>query len=112
MASADSQDNGSRATSTTRAGEEQWGTENSSELYGLNRWGDPYFSINMQGNISVEPRGERGGSIDLVDLVNGLQDRNLDLPLLIRFDDILEDRLERLHVAFERAITQIGRAHV
>ena len=106
MASADSQGNGSRATSTTRTGEEQWGTENSSELYGLNRWGDPYFSINMRGHISVEPRGERGGSIDLVDLVNGLQDRNLDLPLIIRFNDILEDRLECLHAAFERAITR------
>ena len=106
MASADSQGNGSMATSTTRTGEEQWGTENSSELYGLNRWGDPYFSINMQGHISVEPRGERGGSIDLVDLVNGLQDRNLDLPLIIRFNDILEDRLECLHAAFERAITR------
>ena len=108
MASADSKDNGSRAASTTSTSAEKWGPENSSELYGLNRWGDPYFSINMRGHISVEPRGERGGSIDLVDLVNGLQDRNLDLPLLIRFDDILEDRLERLHVAFERAITPYG----
>ena len=40
----------------------------------------------------------------------GLQDRNLGLPLLIRFDDILEDRLERLHGAFERAITRYGYA--
>ena len=106
MASDYSKDKGSRAASTIRTSEEQWGIENSSELYGLNQWGDPYFSINMRGHVSVEPRGERGGSIDLIDLVNGLQDRNLDLPLLIRFDDILEDRLESLHAAFERAITR------
>ena len=106
MASAGSKHNRRGAASTAKTGEEQWGTENSSELYGLNRWGVPYFSINTLGHISVEPRGERGGSIDLVELVNGLQDRHLDLPLLIRFDDILEDRLESLHAAFERAITR------
>ena len=106
MASAGSKHNRRGAASTAKTGEEQWGTENSAELYGLNRWGVPYFSINRLGHISVEPRGERGGSIDLVELVNGLQDRHLDLPLLIRFDDILEDRLESLHAAFERAITR------
>ncbi|MEC7738804.1 MAG: biosynthetic arginine decarboxylase, partial [Cyanobacteriota bacterium] len=67
---------------------------------------DPYFSINGRGHISVQPQGDRGGSLDLVDLVSELKSRNLALPLLIRFDDILEDRLERLHAAFERAIAQ------
>ncbi len=83
-----------------------WNIQDSSELYGLERWGDPYFSINLRGHVSVQPRGERGGSLDLVELVKGLQGRNLNLPLLIRFDDILEDRLENLHAAFERAITR------
>ena len=64
------------------------------------------FSINGRGNISVQPQGDRGGSLDLVDLVSELKSRNLALPLLIRFDDILEDRMERLHAAFERAIAQ------
>jgi len=60
--------------------------------------------------VIVQPRGDRGGALDLVELVQGLQGRNLSLPLLIRFDDILEDRLERLHAAFERAIAQYGYA--
>jgi len=85
-----------------------WTVSDSAELYGLERWGDPYFSINPRGHVSVQPRGDRGGSLDLMELVAGLQDRNLGLPLLIRFDDILEDRLERLHAAFERAITRYG----
>jgi arginine decarboxylase len=58
--------------------------------------------------VIVQPRGDRGGSLDLVELVRELQGRDLSLPLLIRFDDILEDRLERLHGAFERAIAQYG----
>lgn len=83
-----------------------WTVSDSSQLYGLERWGDPYFSINPRGHVCVQPRGDRGGSLDLMELVAGLQDRSLGLPLLIRFDDILEDRLERLHGAFERAITR------
>ena len=85
-----------------------WSIADSSALYGLERWGEPYFSVNARGHVIVQPRGDRGGALDLVELVQGLQGRNLSLPLLIRFDDILEDRLERLHAAFERAIAQYG----
>jgi arginine decarboxylase len=85
-----------------------WSVADSAALYGLDRWGEPYFSVNARGHVIVQPRGDRGGSLDLVELVQGLQGRNLGLPLLIRFDDILEDRLERLHAAFERAIAQYG----
>ncbi len=84
--------------------ERSWSVARSAELYGLDRWGDPYFSINARGHVVVQPRGDRGGSLDLVELLKGLEARDLHPPLLIRFDDILEDRLERLHAAFERAI--------
>ena len=87
-----------------------WTAADGAALYGLDRWGDPYFAVNGRGHVCVQPQGERGGSLDLVELVGELQGRNLGLPLLIRFDDILEDRLERLHGAFERAIAQYGYA--
>ncbi|MFL0733792.1 MAG: biosynthetic arginine decarboxylase, partial [Prochlorococcus sp.] len=85
-----------------------WTVADSAALYGLDRWGEPYFSTNARGHVLVQPRGDRGGSLDLVELVQELQSRSLNLPLLIRFDDILEDRLERLHGAFEHAIAQYG----
>ena len=94
----------------TAAAHQNWTVADSAALYGIERWGDPYFAVNARGHVTVQPRGDRGGSLDLVDLVKGLQGRNLSLPLLIRFDDILEDRLERLNAAFERAITQYGYA--
>ena len=59
-----------------------------------------------RGHVCVQPLGDRGGRLDLFELVQDLQGRSLGLPLLIRFDDILEDRLERLHSAFARAIDQ------
>ncbi len=81
-----------------------WTVIDSSNLYGLNRWGDNYFSINQRGNITVSPKGENGSTLDLMELVEELEDRNLKLPLLIRFDDILEDRLKQIHDAFQAAI--------
>ena len=108
MVLADPNRSGHEATSSEAPFTMRWNVQDSAELYSLERWGDPYFSINLRGHVSVQPRGERGGSLDLVELVEGLQGRNLNLPLLIRFDDILEDRLESLHAAFERAITRYG----
>jgi arginine decarboxylase len=92
----------------TLASGDSWSAADGAVLYGLDRWGEPYFGVNARGHVMVQPQGERGGALDLVELVQELQGRGLGLPLLIRFDDILEDRLERLHAAFERAIAQYG----
>jgi arginine decarboxylase len=81
-----------------------WTVADSAALYGVDQWGDPYFSVNEQGHVQVRPQGGQGPVMDLVELVKGLQGRNLSLPLLIRFDNILEDRLKHLHQAFEQAI--------
>ncbi|ASC69377.1 Biosynthetic arginine decarboxylase [Halomicronema hongdechloris C2206] len=83
-----------------------WTIEDSEELYRIQGWGDPYFSINAAGHITVSPQGERGGSLDLYELVQALQQRNLGLPILIRFSDILQDRLERLQACFAKAIAR------
>ena len=97
----------SKATKSSQAIEpEEWSIEQSEELYRINGWGDPYFSINAVGHVTVSPKGLRGGSLDLYDLVNGLKQRNLELPLLIRFSDILEDRIERLNACFAKAIAR------
>lgn len=84
----------------------KWTIEDSEELYRIQGWGDPYFSINAAGHVTVSPKGNRGGSLDLFDLVNALKQRNLGLPLLIRFSDILEDRIERINAAFSKAIAR------
>jgi arginine decarboxylase len=97
------------ATSATQGTSDKgWGVADAAALYGLDRWGEPYFSVNGSGHVMVQPQGPHGGSIDLVELVEGLQSRNLELPLLLRFDDILEDRLKRLNGAFEQAIKHYG----
>jgi arginine decarboxylase len=86
--------------------EGSWSIEDSEKQYRINGWGEPYFAINAAGHITVSPRGDRGGSLDLFDLVNSLKERSLALPLLIRFSDILEDRIERLNASFAKAIAR------
>jgi arginine decarboxylase len=85
-----------------------WSIEKSEELYRINGWGDPYFAINAAGHVIVSPQGDHGGALDLYELVKALKQRNLDLPILIRFSDILEDRMERLTACFAKAITRYG----
>lgn len=86
--------------------EPQWTIEDSEELYRIRGWGEPYFSINAVGRVTVSPKGDRGGSLDLYELVEALRQRNLELPLLIRFSDILADRIERLNACFAKAIAR------
>lgn len=91
---------------THNNGSRQWKIEDSEALYRIEGWGQPYFSINAAGHVTVSPKGDRGGSLDLFELVNALKQRNLGLPLLIRFSDILEDRIERLNACFAKAIAR------
>ena len=88
------------------ATESQWSIEASEDLYRVKGWGDPYFAINETGNITVSPQGDRGGSLDLHKLVEALRARDFQLPLLLRFSDILEDRLERINACFAKAIAR------
>ncbi len=86
----------------------KWTTRDSLELYGVPRWGAEYFHINELGHVVVRPRGETGPSIDLPELVHDLERRELRTPLLIRFSDVLADRVQKLVRSFEQAIREYG----
>jgi arginine decarboxylase len=80
-----------------------WTIEKSAETYAINSWGDRYFSINQQGNVCVKPCADKSIEIDLHEIAMSLQEKNLSLPVLVRFIDILKDRVHRLDHAFEQA---------
>src|ERR671925_1535927 len=85
---------------------EKWTIQDSIELYNIRNWGKGYFSINEKGHISVHPDKRLDHAIDLKELVDQLQTRGIDLPILIRFTDILKHRLREIHDAFKNAITE------
>jgi arginine decarboxylase len=81
-----------------------WSVEESAKLYGIRNWGQGYFSINDAGHVAVHPTQEPARSIDLKKLVDELRERDIQLPCLIRFTDILKHRVVQLYEAFQRAI--------
>ncbi|MDJ1182432.1 biosynthetic arginine decarboxylase [Roseofilum casamattae] len=83
-----------------------WRIEDSEQLYRITEWGHPYFAIDAAGHVIVSPKGDRGGSLDLYELIEALKQRDIDLPFVIRFSDILADRVERLNACFAQAITR------
>jgi arginine decarboxylase len=85
---------------------EQWTTTDASELYEVARWGKGYFSVSNSGHVLVHPTKEPTRSIDLKQLADDLQARGINLPLLIRFRDILKHRLADINDAFQTAIAQ------
>ncbi len=85
---------------------EVWSVSDASELYEVPRWGKGYFSISSAGNVMVHPTKDPSAAIDLKQLADDLQARGINLPLLIRFSDILRHRLSDIHDAFKAAIAQ------
>ena len=83
-----------------------WTITDAKELYDIARWGNGYFSINDQGHVSVHPDKDPTRSIDLKELVDRLQMRGIDLPILIRFAEILKHRLGEIHTAFQNSIQE------
>lgn len=80
-----------------------WTIEQSAQTYAINHWGDGYFSINDQGHVCVKPSSEQDVVLDLYEIAQSLNDKDLSLPVLVRFTDILKDRVKRLSAAFEKA---------
>ncbi len=85
----------------------KWRIEDSIELYNIKGWGQNYFNINEKGNVVVTPSAN-GVKIDLKELIDELQIRDVSLPVLLRFPDILDNRIETISSCFERASKEYG----
>jgi len=71
------------------------------ELYGIENWGNGYFSINDKGNIIVSPSKDPSQSVDVLDLIEEIEkSSDLEFPVLLRFPQILEDRINEITRAF------------
>ncbi len=85
-----------------------WTTKQSAQTYAIEHWGDGYFSINTSGHVCVRPSSEKDIELDLYEIAQSLNEKNLSLPVLVRFTDILKDRVKRLSCAFEKACVNNG----
>lgn len=83
-----------------------WRCDDAADLYGFSGWGDGYYRVNNKGHALVTPRGDGdiAAAIDLHELAEGLAERGLHTPVLVRFTDVLAHRMGKLKAAFDRAI--------
>lgn len=88
-----------------------WDIQSAISLYNIDRWGSGYFAINAQGHIQVQPV-QGGEGIDIMDVIDEARSRGLIFPLLIRFQDLLRNRVERINRAFIEAIREANYQNV
>jgi arginine decarboxylase len=98
------------ALKETLAMSTSWSVDDARLLYAVPYWSDGYVDIDARGGIVMRPRGAQGPSLSLPQIVDQAKAQGLRLPLLVRFPDILADRLRRMQGAFARAIADTGYA--
>ncbi len=97
-----------RMAAATENGPHEWTTEDSTTVYNIDRWGLGYFGINDKGNVTVAPVREQGATIDVMDVLEeARKEEGLRFPMLIRFQDLLRDRVVTLNTAFRTAIEEL-----
>ncbi|MBN8643842.1 MAG: biosynthetic arginine decarboxylase [Planctomycetes bacterium] len=88
----------------------RWNAAESAMLYGVPDWGKGYVGVNDKGHCVVMPTKDHARQIDLYDVVNGLKERGIHTPVLLRFNDLLEHRLREIRRAFDDAMADQGYA--
>jgi arginine decarboxylase len=85
-----------------------WDIQAARALYNIQRWGARYFDINEAGHVVAMPLRENGAVVDLTDVIEEARGRGLKFPVLIRFQDILRDRVEAINQAFAASIAEFN----
>ena len=80
-----------------------WRPADAATAYNIPEWSEGYVAVGQQGHLLVQPRGAGGPAIDLAALTRRLPSEGLELPVLLRFGDILADRIRSLVNAFDEA---------
>jgi len=87
---------------------ERWTPRDSADLYGIRDWGAGYFDINSKGELVVTAFGAEGPAVSLMEIVNGIKERGMNMPVLLRLRNILDTQIRLLHSSFAKAIKQTG----
>jgi len=84
--------------------ENLWRCVDSQNLYAMDKWGDGFYSVNDQGNVSVRPIEGEVLDIDVMAVIDAAREQGASLPVLLRFQDIIASRVRRLNRKFREAI--------
>lgn len=87
---------------------QDWTTESAIALYNIDRWGTGYFTINPRGNVEIQPTQNPAAAVDIMEVIEDAKDRGLTFPLVLRFQDLLRNRVESINMAFQSAINEFN----
>lgn len=88
---------------------QRWTIKDSEELYQIREWGASYFGISEKGDVIVTPLSKNKKiSVSLPEIISGIIDRGYDMPILLRFEDILDSQITRIHENFRSVIREFG----
>jgi arginine decarboxylase len=85
----------------------RWTKEKSEDLYRIKDWGSGYFAISDKGEVLIKPERNNKVSVSLMDIVAGIKDRGHDMPVLIRFENILDAQISYINDSFNKAIKEL-----
>lgn len=85
----------------------KWDKRNSDELYGINSWGQNYFYISDNGELCITPTKLNDKGVSLKKIIKGIEDRGFDMPVLLRFENILDAQITVLNEAFGNAMKNL-----
>jgi len=81
------------------------------QTYGVENWGAGYFEVNRKGHLAVRPAEGDPRSVDVKELIDDLVDgRRLQLPVLLRFPQILTNQLKKVQRSFQDASREFSYA--
>lgn len=92
--------------SAEAAAPKPWTTDEALSHYAIRDWGQGYIGVNEQGHVTVMPEKDPKRQIDLYEVIEGLREREIGTPVLIRFTDLLKHRLKEIREAFDGAIKE------
>lgn len=82
-----------------------WTPAHSAETYGIKDWGADYFSVSEKGEVAITVEGKNGPvQVSLLGLIGEIKERGMDMPVLLRIENLLSQQIARLNDAFNRAI--------
>ncbi len=88
---------------------QRWSVEDSADLYGIRAWGAGYFDVSPEGDVAVRPFGHKSTvAVSIPSIIQGMRDRGLDMPVLLRIENILDSQISLLHESFRKAIKSLG----
>lgn len=83
-----------------------WSADDSADLYGIRNWGGDFFDISDQGNVVVRAHPDLP-EVSVIDIVREMRERGLDMPAILRIENVLDRRIAELNEAFARAIREL-----